>query len=273
MDRGSIRNTGNANPLGGCPGLPQRTGGKTNNHAKRTHDREGPVHSDSPTILAFLSHDPKTEVEVSVILRKVVAKRHSRQPGPIVMKGTTAHPPPPITAVGPLGISRRTLRVILGVVRILHPFRHIPAHIVEAPSIGLLICYRLRLLYVIPGPIVRWRTPAQRVRNFRARKLVRCAGSRRVFPFGFGWQPIKESVVACVEFAEERLYIPKADLFHGEGVTLVAAGNRAHHRLPLLLRYFRLPAFETFCDLYGVSRRFGRAPSQAAGAPGSGCER
>src|ERR1700693_4153081 len=104
-------------------------------------------------ILALLTHDPKTEVEVSVILWKMAAKRHSRQPGPTVVEGPTAHPPSPITAVGPLGISHRTLRVILGLVPILHPFRHIPAHIVEAPSIGLFSCYRLRLLHVIPGPI------------------------------------------------------------------------------------------------------------------------
>src|ERR1700719_3417104 len=100
-------------------------------------------------ISTFLTHDPKTEVEVSVILRKMAAKRHSRQPGPIVVEGPTAHSPPPITAVGPRGISRRTLRVILGVVPILHPFRDIPAHIVEAPSIGLFGCHGLRLLHVI----------------------------------------------------------------------------------------------------------------------------
>src|ERR1700686_4136817 len=105
-------------------------------------------------ILAFLTRDPKTEVEVSVILRKMAAKRHSRQPGPIVVEGPTAHSPPPITAVGPLGIRNRTLRVILGVVPILPPFRYVPAHIVEAPSIGLFSCDRLRLLHAIPGPIV-----------------------------------------------------------------------------------------------------------------------
>src|SRR5258708_33388428 len=104
-------------------------------------------------ILAFLTQDPKPEVEVSVILRKMAAKRHSRQPGPIVVEGPTAHSPAPVTAVGPRGISHRTLRVIFGVVPILHPFRDIPAHIVEAPRIGLFICDRLRLLYVVPSPI------------------------------------------------------------------------------------------------------------------------
>jgi hypothetical protein len=32
------------------PGLPQRTGCKANNHAKRDHDGERPIHSDPPTI-------------------------------------------------------------------------------------------------------------------------------------------------------------------------------------------------------------------------------
>ena len=50
VDRGSIRDTRNVNPLGGRPGLPQRTGGKTNNHAKRAHDGECPIHSDPPMI-------------------------------------------------------------------------------------------------------------------------------------------------------------------------------------------------------------------------------
>jgi hypothetical protein len=37
------------NPLCGRPGLPQRTGGKTNNHTK-CHDGKRPVHSDSPSL-------------------------------------------------------------------------------------------------------------------------------------------------------------------------------------------------------------------------------
>jgi len=61
-------------PLGGRPGLRERTGGKTNNHAKRTHDGERPVHSDPPMILAFLTHDPKTEVKMLVIFLEMHAK-------------------------------------------------------------------------------------------------------------------------------------------------------------------------------------------------------
>src|SRR5262249_26580498 len=131
-----------------------------------------------PMTLAFLTHDPKTEVEVLVVFWKMGAQRHARQPGSVVMEGPTAHSPPAIAALGPLGIGHRTLRVIFSVVPILHPFGHVAAHIVEAPSVGLSIRDRLRLLDIVPSPIVRRRIPAERVRHCRARKLVRCASSR-----------------------------------------------------------------------------------------------
>src|SRR5258706_5719113 len=123
--------------------------------------------------LAFLTHDPETEVKVFVVLGKMRAERYARQPGPIVVEGPAAHSPPSLTAVGPLGIGHRTLRVISRVVPILDPFGDIAAHIVEAPGIGLLICDGLRLRDVVPSPVVRRRITAERVRHDRAGKLFR----------------------------------------------------------------------------------------------------
>src|SRR5947207_278375 len=64
----------------------------------------------------------------------------------------------PIDAVGPgLGtprIHRRTLRVIIRRVPILHPFTDVAAHVVKAPRIWLFLSGRMRLLrgvVLIPG--------------------------------------------------------------------------------------------------------------------------
>src|SRR5262249_25215605 len=59
MNRRCVRDARNMNSLGGRPGLPECTGGKTNNHAKPTHDRERPVHSHSSNDLSVSRAPPE----------------------------------------------------------------------------------------------------------------------------------------------------------------------------------------------------------------------
>src|SRR6185437_16573442 len=88
------------------------------------------------------------------------------------------------------GVSCRTLRVITGIVVILHPFHHVSTHIIEAPRIRLLRRYRVSSG---EGTDVERTLPASGCRTSvipsfpdGSRIWIIRSSAGRVLPLGFG---------------------------------------------------------------------------------------
>src|SRR5262249_48182013 len=84
-------------------------------------------------MLTVLAHHPEADIVKFISLRKMGAKRHARQPGINAKRPASHHMP--LAGRGALGVGRGANRVIVRVIKILHPFRYISAHVINAPHV------------------------------------------------------------------------------------------------------------------------------------------